>query len=165
MSDEIDALARELGRSRSDLLRAAFRSFAASCGAQPNAALSAAEAGAPYVSSPKAAFDQSALPGLARVLAHRDEIRAVCDRLGVRRLWLYGSAVRDDFDPASSDLDFQVEWTAGAVRRPFRTFLELKDALAGLLGAPADVTEADAVRNPYLRDAIEKERLLIHDAT
>lgn len=41
---------------------------------------------------------------------HHDEVAALCRRAGARRLDAFGSAVRDDFDPATSDLDFLVEF-------------------------------------------------------
>ncbi len=36
------------------------------------------------------------------------ELRALCRRFGVAQLELFGSALRDDFDFATSDLDFLV---------------------------------------------------------
>ena len=40
-----------------------------------------------------------------------DELAALCTRYRVLRLELFGSAVTDDrFDPATSDLDFLVEF-------------------------------------------------------
>ncbi len=40
----------------------------------------------------------------------RAELAAICLRHNVRRLDLFGSAVGSDFDPATSDLDFLVEF-------------------------------------------------------
>ena len=39
---------------------------------------------------------------------HRDAVAALCQSTGARRLAAFGSAVRDDFDPERSDLDFLV---------------------------------------------------------
>ena len=41
---------------------------------------------------------------------HREEVAALCRRAGARRLDVFGSAVRDEFDPATSVLDFLVEF-------------------------------------------------------
>mgnify|MGYP001073997724 CR=1 FL=1 len=77
----------------------------------------------------------SPLPGLARVIAARDEIRGVCSAFGVHRLWLFGSAMRPDFHPERSDFDFQVEWLDAAPRRPWQgQLLALRDALAQRAG-------------------------------
>ncbi len=39
------------------------------------------------------------------------ELEALCERHQVERLALFGSALREDFDPESSDLDFSVEFS------------------------------------------------------
>ncbi len=36
-------------------------------------------------------------------------LRELCERYGVERLKLFGSAARGEFDPANSDLDFIVQ--------------------------------------------------------
>ena len=38
------------------------------------------------------------------------ELREICRRRQVQRLSLFGSATRSSFDPASSDLDFLVQF-------------------------------------------------------
>jgi hypothetical protein len=37
---------------------------------------------------------------------HRVEIAGLCRKHGVKRLELFGSAARGDFDPGRSDVDF-----------------------------------------------------------
>ena len=49
---------------------------------------------------------------IAEIALRREEVRALCRRFGVRRLALFGSAARDDFDPERSDLDFLYEFEA-----------------------------------------------------
>jgi type I restriction enzyme S subunit len=41
---------------------------------------------------------------------HREELKALCWRFHVRRLDLFGSAARGDFDPERSDMDFLAEF-------------------------------------------------------
>lgn len=45
---------------------------------------------------------------------HREEIEALCRRYGVRRLDVFGSLVRDDFDAATSDVDIVVDFQQAA---------------------------------------------------
>lgn len=41
--------------------------------------------------------------------SQREEIRSICRCFGIRKLEIFGSAVRvNDFDPARSDIDFLV---------------------------------------------------------
>jgi predicted nucleotidyltransferase len=86
----------------------------------------------------------------------REELLAVCRRFYVRRLDLFGSAARGDFDPEHSDFDFIVEFDRSAPQHPFDAYFGLKEALEALLGGKVDLVELSAVRNPYLRASIEQ---------
>ena len=44
------------------------------------------------------------------IALQKEELRALCRRLHVRRLDLLGSAARGDFDPEQSDVDFLAEF-------------------------------------------------------
>ena len=46
----------------------------------------------------------------AEIEQKREQLADLCRRHHVRRLALFGSALRDDFDPQHSDLDFVVEF-------------------------------------------------------
>ncbi len=94
---------------------------------------------------------------------HRAEIADLCRAYGVQRLDVFGSVVRDDFDPQRSDVDFLVEFEPGAVP-PLSRYLRLRDALAAIVGHPVDLIMARAVRNPYVKAAIESERRLVYAA-
>jgi predicted nucleotidyltransferase len=65
-----------------------------------------------------------------------DEIAAICRRYGVRRLSLFGSALRDDFGPAS-DVDVLVEFEPGIVVG--LKFITLQDELGEALGRTVDL--------------------------
>jgi predicted nucleotidyltransferase len=79
------------------------------------------------------------------------EIGDLCQRLGVRRLDLFGSAVGDSFDVASSDVDVLVEFDADP---GFDTFFALKEGLEEILGRQVDVVTKSSIRNPYLLQQI-----------
>jgi predicted nucleotidyltransferase len=85
----------------------------------------------------------------------REQIAELCRRHRVRRLALFGSAVREDFDPERSDLDFLVEFEPLAPGTYAHTYFDLLEALQRLFGRPVDLVEAGAVRNPYIRQEIE----------
>lgn len=51
----------------------------------------------------------------------RIEIAHICQRLGIEKLEVFGSAARGaDFDPVRSDADFLVEFAPAAKRGPGR---------------------------------------------
>jgi len=95
---------------------------------------------------------------------HHEELRMLCRRFHVRRLDLFGSAARDDFDPQRSDIDFLVEFDRGAPQHAFDAYFGLKEALEELFGRPVDLVEAGAVRNPYLKASIEESRENVYTA-
>lgn len=95
----------------------------------------------------------------------RDQIRALCRRFRVRRLEIFGSAARGgDFDPLTSDADFLVEFDTDPTLNAFDAYFELRQALASLLDRDVDLVSAAAIRNPYLRDAVNRSRELVHGA-
>ena len=98
------------------------------------------------------------------IALHREDLQALCRRFHVRRLDLFGSAARGDFDPERSDLDFLVEFDRSAPQNPFDGYFGLKEALEELFGRPVDLVEAGAVRNPYLKASIEQSRENVYTA-
>ena len=85
----------------------------------------------------------------------RSELRALCERYKVERLALFGSALRDDFDPGMSDLDFAVEFQPMTPQEHAEAYFGLLEDLESLFGQRVDLVEIRAVRNPYLRREIE----------
>ena len=95
----------------------------------------------------------------------RDAIAALCRRYGVRRLEVFGSAARgDDFNPATSDADFLVEFTPDNTLPPLEQFFGLAENLETLLGRHVDLVDPKAVRNPYLLAGINRARELVYAA-
>lgn len=100
----------------------------------------------------------------AIIESRSEQIPAVCRPFGVRRLEVFGSAARGDFDPASSDIDFLVEFDDDPQRRVLDTYFGLKDALEQLFGRSVDLVSIGAVKNPYIRASIERSRQLVYAA-
>lgn len=93
---------------------------------------------------------------------HREQVAALCRQAGARRLDLFGSAVRADFDAAASDLDFIVEFEPVAPALYAQAFFTLKQSLEALFGRPVDLVTESSIENPYLRRRIEAERQLLY---
>ena len=99
----------------------------------------------------------------AAIANKKDELVELCQRYGVARLEVFGSAARGtDFDPQTSDADFLVEFHTGSGLPPFDQYFDLAEALRHTLGRPVDLVESAAVHNPYLRAAIERSRELVY---
>jgi len=92
------------------------------------------------------------------ILSVRPQIDALCRRFYVRRLDVFGSAARHDFDPERSDVDFLVEFEPGNPLAGLEAYFGFKQALEDLLERKVDLVAAGRVRNPYLRTSIEQSR-------
>ncbi len=98
----------------------------------------------------------------AAVESKREELAALCRQFGVKRLEVFGSAARNDFDESRSDIDLLVEFAERPDTRGLGPFFSLKDALERLFARPVDLVEASAVRNPYIRADIDRHRQLLY---
>ena len=85
----------------------------------------------------------------------REQLAELCRQYHVRRLALFGSALRDDFDPQRSDLDFLVEFEPLLKGTYAQTYFGLLAALERLFQRPVDLVEAGAVDNPYFLQEIQ----------
>jgi len=99
-----------------------------------------------------------------RLAGQRARIAKLCRRYHVRRLDLFGSAARDDFDPGRSDVDFLVEFDESQGTPGLDAYLGLKGDLEKLLGRPVDLVTPETITNPYVRADIVRDRLTVYAA-
>jgi predicted nucleotidyltransferase len=95
---------------------------------------------------------------------HRAELENLCRRYHVRTLELFGSAADGTFDATRSDLDFLVEFLPEAADRTFHGYFDLKEALQRLFGCQVDLVMPGALRNPYFRKAVNRQREMLYAA-
>jgi predicted nucleotidyltransferase len=91
------------------------------------------------------------------------ELDALCARYGVKRLEVFGSAATgEEFDPATSDLDFIVEFRSDCELGPWlQEYFAFRDALRELLGYSVDLVMLSAMKNRhFIREANRTRRLL-----
>lgn len=95
----------------------------------------------------------SALPAVLE--EHLDEVRALCEKYRVKRLGVFGSAVKGTWDPQRSDLDFVVEfeWDPDPLERG-RLYLEFRESLKDLFGRRIDLIVASPIRNSYFAEVL-----------
>jgi predicted nucleotidyltransferase len=93
---------------------------------------------------------------------YTDQLDKLCAQYGVKRLELFGSAARGDFDLTVSDLDFLIEFEEMTTMGAFDRYFGLKEALEQLFQREVDLVEAKAIRNPYFRQAIDQDRVLVY---
>ncbi|MGI8643921.1 MAG: nucleotidyltransferase family protein [Thermomicrobiales bacterium] len=96
------------------------------------------------------------------ITANRAAITAVCQRYGVVRLELFGSAAKGAFDDATSDLDFVIafaDYGTGVSSR----FIDFADALEALFGRSVDLVFDSKMKNPYFRASVNQFRQAVFD--
>ncbi len=93
----------------------------------------------------------------------RDQIGGLCRRHAVKELYLFGSALRDDFGP-DSDIDLAVTFSRDGVAGSFDQYFDFKSALECLLGRPIDLVCAPSIRNSILRRELDETKRLIYAA-
>ena len=89
------------------------------------------------------------------------DLIGICRRSAIRQLELFGSSARDDFDPATSDLDFLAIFEdperPGISQSYFNALRELRK----LFGRKVDLLTLDSLTNPYLVDAVQRDRVVL----
>jgi len=68
----------------------------------------------------------------------REQIAAFCRARGIRKLSFFGSVLRDDFDPARSDIDVLAEFEPGILQRAGFQYFGYAQELAAILGHKVD---------------------------
>ena len=92
----------------------------------------------------------------------RDQVAAACKQAGARRLYVFGSAVRPDFDSTSSDLDFLVELDDLPPAKYADSYFSLKENLERLFGRKVDLVTERNLENPYFRKRVLAERQSVY---
>jgi len=99
---------------------------------------------------------------LLKISLPTDDIVAFCQRWQVVEFSLFGSVLREDFNP-KSDLDVLVSFSPTAQVSLF-DLVQMKLELEELLQRPVDVVEKEALRNPYRRQEILANAQVIYAA-
>jgi hypothetical protein len=99
---------------------------------------------------------------LAIVQQYQSDLAELCQRYRVRRLELFGSAARTDFDPSLSDLDFLVLFERPSEVDLADRFLGLLADLEKLFARKVDLVDVRAHRNPYFMAEALKHREVVY---
>jgi predicted nucleotidyltransferase len=95
------------------------------------------------------------------------EVRALCEKYYVKRLTLFGSAVKGTFSE-ESDVDFVVEFDEDPANTHYpwggRVVAMLRD-LEALFGRNVDVVERRAIENPYFLQVLALTERPVYERT
>jgi predicted nucleotidyltransferase len=90
----------------------------------------------------------------------REQIAAFCRARRIRKLSLFGSVLRADFDPARSDVDVLVEFPPNI--RPGWEFFRWHENLTPILGRKVDLHTPNSL-SPYFREEVLGEALPVYE--
>ena len=94
----------------------------------------------------------------------QDEIAAACRQYGIERLFVFGSAIREDFRPGESDIDLLVEFGPIDVTKKFHAYLDAREAFRRFFNADVDLVMRGAVKNKVIAKEIDRTKKLIYPA-
>ena len=93
-----------------------------------------------------------------------EEIAAACKRYGIERLFVFGSALREDFRPGESDIDLLVEFGPLEITKRFHVFLDAREAFRNIFQADVDLVMQGAVKNKVIAGEINRTKKLVYAA-
>ncbi len=92
---------------------------------------------------------------------HIEKLKKLCVTYNVEKMYLFGSALRNDFKP-ESDIDFLVKFKSINLADYFENYITFKDKLKALLGRDVDLLEEQTLKNPILINSINKNKELVY---
>ena len=93
---------------------------------------------------------------------YRSQIIELCNNHKVKELYLFGSALTDQFND-SSDIDLLVQFNQVELLEYFDNYMDLKEKLEKMFNRQVDLVENQAVKNPIFRKVLDREKRLIYE--
>lgn len=100
----------------------------------------------------------SSLSGLTK----GKDLTKICKKYHVSQMIIFGSAIRSDFDPDTSDIDILVSFKTMSPTEHADAYFGLLEELEQLFGSSVDLLEEKAVKNPFLKKSIDESGIVIY---
>ena len=89
----------------------------------------------------------------------------LCKKYRVVRMYLFGSAAREDFDPEKSDIDLLFSFSPELTIAEYTdNYFDLMYALDDLFGRKVDLVAEETISNPFLVKSIDRDKTLVYEA-
>lgn len=92
---------------------------------------------------------------------YKDDIAKLCFQNKVKTLYVFGSVLTNQFT-MKSDIDLVVDLNSTDPFEYADSYFNLKFALQDLFKRRVDLLENKAIKNQYIRENIEKSKMLIY---
>ncbi len=90
-----------------------------------------------------------------------EDIAKLCKSHRVSKLFVFGSVLKESFSE-DSDIDLIVDFEDVSLEDYADNYFDLKEQLESIFNRPIDLLEEQAIRNPYFKNEIDKEKQLIY---
>ncbi|HAZ30155.1 TPA: hypothetical protein DCY65_01095 [Candidatus Acetothermia bacterium] len=98
------------------------------------------------------------------IAQYPDAVARICLQYGVRHLDRFGSAATGGAQTGRSDLDFLVAFEPLPLGTRADAGFGLQEALERLFGRPVHRVVRSAIRNPYFRRSVERNKIPLYAA-
>lgn len=92
---------------------------------------------------------------------HIETLRILCLNYHVDKMYLFGSALNSNFNP-KSDIDFLVKFKPIDLATYFDNYIGFKENLKQLFGREIDLVEEQTLKNPILKNSIDRNKVLVY---
>lgn len=92
---------------------------------------------------------------------YKNQIQKLCEYHKVKSLYSFGSVNTSKFNK-DSDVDLVVDFTIEDPIEYSENYFDLKFELEKILNRQIDLLESKAIRNPFLKESIEKTKVLVY---
>lgn len=90
-----------------------------------------------------------------------EEIKTLCKKHDVEKLYLFGSVLNENFN-SESDIDFLVKFLPIDLFYYFENYLSLKENLEKMTGREIDLVEEQSLKNSVLIKSINSNKELVY---
>ena len=90
-----------------------------------------------------------------------EKLKKLCDKYYVSRLYVFGSIINNNFRD-DSDIDFLVTFDPVELNKYADNYFDFKFSLEDLFNRKIDLLEEKAIKNPFLKQSIDKSKELIY---
>ena len=92
------------------------------------------------------------------------ELQQKCKAFGVKRLFVFGSVVGNNFGP-KSDIDFLLAFNENlSIEEYTNNYFLLHDFLENLFGREVDIVTENSLSNPYFIKQLNQSKQLIYES-
>jgi predicted nucleotidyltransferase len=97
------------------------------------------------------------------IMNNIDDLRSLCMKFHVGKLFVFGSAVSHSFKQ-DSDIDFLVSFQKIKLEDYADNYFDFKFSLEDLFNREIDLLEEQAIKNPFLLKSINTSKKLVYEA-